>query len=102
MEKKDVYSLRKGNIPRGNFSEFNFSHATIRKRDEKSKVYFSFENSGSVKITKYDFEKRIYSGTFSFKAVNRDDPNDIIEINDGRFDIDVDKLSQEFKDKTTF
>ncbi len=49
------------------------------------KLYCSIENSGVINITRYD--NGILSGTFSCNAVNRDDPNDIIEIIEGRFDI---------------
>ena len=51
------------------------------------KWYCSIENSGNLVITRYDFSKRIVSGTFSCTAQNRDDPSDTIEITDGRFDI---------------
>ena len=53
--------------------------------------YRSSENSGIIKITKYDFipsVKRIVSGTFSCIVKNSSNPNDIIEIKDGRFDFD--------------
>ena len=56
------------------------------------KWYCSIENTGTLNITRYDFENRIVSGTFSCKAVNRDDPNDIIEITQGRFDIKWDAI----------
>lgn len=49
--------------------------------------YRSFENSGKVTITRYDFINRIISGTFSCRVENSSNPNDIIEIKDGRFDI---------------
>ena len=56
------------------------------------KWYCSLENTGTLNITRYDFENRIVSGTFSCKAVNRDDVNDIIEITQGRFDIKWDAI----------
>ena len=34
------------------------------------KWYCSIENTGTLNITRYDFENRIVSGTFSCKAVN--------------------------------
>lgn len=49
--------------------------------------YHSFENSGVLKVTRYDFSNRIISGTFNCSVVNSTNPNDIIEIKDGRFDI---------------
>jgi len=49
--------------------------------------YRSYENSGILKITRYDFANRIISGTFSCIVKNSANPNDKIEIKDGRFDI---------------
>lgn len=49
--------------------------------------YRSSENSGILKITKYDFTNRILSGTFSCTVKNSSNPNDIIELKEGRFDI---------------
>ncbi len=61
-----------------------------RWKDEQTgeiKIYCSIENTGILNITKYDYTNGILSGTFSCSAVNKDDPNDIIEITEGRFDI---------------
>ncbi|MDA9316535.1 hypothetical protein N9Q58_01325 [Polaribacter sp.] len=52
----------------------------------ENKYYCSIENTGTLQITRFDLPNRIVSGTFSCSAVNRDDPNDIIEITQGRFD----------------
>lgn len=54
--------------------------------------YCSIENSGTLHITRYDFENRILSGTFSCTMQNRDNPNDIVELTQGRFDIKWDTL----------
>lgn len=51
------------------------------------KYYCSTDNSGVINITRYDINADIVSGTFSCTAVNRDNPNDTIEITKGRFDI---------------
>ncbi len=48
--------------------------------------YISYENSGSITFTKVDYDTGIYSGTFSLKLKNKENPIDIIEITDGRFD----------------
>lgn len=58
------------------------------------KWYCSTENSGTLTITRYDFDNRIVSGTFSCTVQNRDDSNDIIEITEGRFDIKWDTLDE--------
>lgn len=52
--------------------------------------YLSFNNSGVVNITKYDFINHIISGTFSGKVRNYYLPHDTIQITNGRFDIDWD------------
>ena len=49
--------------------------------------YRSTENSGLIKVLLYDFSNRKISGTFSCIVRNSSNPNDIIEIKDGRFDI---------------
>ena len=56
------------------------------------KWYCSIENSRTLTITRYDFENRIVSGIFSCTAKNRDNPNEIIEITQGRFDIKWDAI----------
>lgn len=48
-------------------------------------VTTSLENTGSLKITKLDFEKRIVSGTFEFDIVHPE-TGEIIEVRQGRFD----------------
>tara|TARA_B110001452_G_scaffold239391_1_gene220405 strand:+ start:27 stop:635 length:609 start_codon:yes stop_codon:yes gene_type:complete len=61
-----------------------------RWKDEQtgeSKYYCSIEDTGILNILKYDRNNGILAATFSCRAVNRDDPNDIIEITQGRFDI---------------
>jgi len=50
------------------------------------KYYGSYENSGKVTITKYDFTNRIVSGTFSGKLKLMNSTTEI-EILNGRFDI---------------
>lgn len=47
--------------------------------------YGSVENQGEINITRYSND--IVSGNFKGKFVRYDDPNDFIQITDGRFDI---------------
>lgn len=47
--------------------------------------YFSIENTGTINILKSDAQT--LSGTFTCQARNANNPNDIINITDGRFDI---------------
>ena len=49
--------------------------------------FISYENSGSITFSKVDYNAGIYAGTFSLKLKNKNNPTDIIEIADGRFDI---------------
>lgn len=54
--------------------------------------YYSYENSGEIRITRKD-EGNIYifSGTFSGQLIS-EDGTEIIEISNGRFDIDLNTL----------
>lgn len=51
------------------------------------KWYCSIENAGTLTISRYNLNKRIISGTFSCTMQNKENPNEQIEITDGRFDI---------------
>jgi len=44
-------------------------------------------HSGTVTITYLDLIHHIASGTFTFQAVNVSDPNDIMQVTSGRFDV---------------
>ncbi|WP_034259641.1 hypothetical protein [Altibacter lentus] len=68
----------------------------LDETSQSYKWYCSLPDSGLLIITRYDFENRIVSGTFSCRAVNRDDPTDFIEITEGRFDIKWDDLPGNF------
>ena len=46
--------------------------------------YIVVPNSGIIKLTKNDTE--IISGVFSCKLINKINPNDVLEVKDGRFD----------------
>lgn len=56
--------------------------------------YRSFNNSGNISFSKIDITNGIYSGTFSVKLKNKDDDNDIIEITEGRFDINLNTVNK--------
>ena len=55
--------------------------------------YLSVQNSGSITFTKIDHNSGLLVGVFNLTVVNEDDPNDVIEITDGRFDIDLGTLN---------
>lgn len=53
------------------------------------KTFLSSANSGSINITRFDFANSIISGTFNCKLYNKDNPSEIIQVTDGRFDIKI-------------
>ncbi|PHR69653.1 MAG: hypothetical protein COA67_09590 [Lutibacter sp.] len=84
-----TFTINKSNCEDGIDANNNIN-ITCRWLDETTqtyKWYCSIENGGVLSITKYDFNNKIYSGTFSCTMQNRDDSNDTIEITQGRFDI---------------
>lgn len=60
-------------------------HSGNVQSNTNSSVYLI--NSGSINFTHIDYLSRITSGTFSFTAVNFENPNDVITVTDGRFDM---------------
>ena len=71
----------------------NYIHCKIFNENTNSYQYYrSFENSGVLKITRYDFANRIISGTFTCTVKNSANPSDQIEISSGRFDFKWDTL----------
>lgn len=68
---------------------------TCRWLDEATnelKWYCSVKDGGTLTITRYDYENNIISGIFNCTVQNRDDPSDIVEITDGRFDLKWDTV----------
>lgn len=59
-----------------------------------NRQYRSFNDSGNLEFSRLDIANGIYSGTFSVKLKNKDDANDIIEITNGRFDIDLNTVNK--------
>lgn len=89
------YIINESNCLRGSQANENINiRCFIRDRDTQFyKSYCSIENGGLLKITKNDTITDIVSGTFSFQAVNQDNPSDIIEVTEGRFDINRNTLN---------
>lgn len=57
--------------------------------------YGSVENQGNITVTRFNggyMQDWILSGTFSGKFAKYGDPNDVIEITDGRFDFNLNTL----------
>lgn len=69
----------------------NFSHSfcTIYSTD-----YLTYIDSGSIIFTNVDHNLGLYTGTFSLKLKNENNPNDILEITQGRFDINLATLNK--------
>ncbi len=55
--------------------------------------YLTFLNSGEITYSKVNFNLGLYAGTFSLKLKNENNPNDILEITQGRFDINLATLN---------
>ena len=73
-------------------------YPAIINPENYGRVYSSGHNyitnsvdTGSVLITKWDQKKFIISGTFQFKAKSYTDKTDIVEVTEGRFDLDYSK-----------
>jgi len=75
-------------IKESNCFNQNGANPTINIRCKyNGKWYCSIENGGTINITRYDYDNGIVSGTFSCTVQNKDNPNETIEITQGRFDI---------------
>jgi hypothetical protein len=75
----------------------NYVHCRVFSEATNSCQYYrSYNNSGLIKITKYDLLNRIISGTFSCRVRNSTNPSDEIEISQVRFDIKWDTISEKF------
>ena len=58
----------------------------------RSKHYITNStDTGSVSIIRWDKNLKIIAGTFQFKAKNLSDKSDIMEVTEGRFDLDYSK-----------
>jgi hypothetical protein len=64
------------------------------KENGINKTYWSGVNAGMIKITRFDYLNGIYSGIFNVTLYNKDNPLEIIQITDGRFDIKISTLNQ--------
>ena len=66
------------------FAENTLITANVYDNNGKAKIYLSIADTGSINITRNDND--IISGTFSCKLRFKENPADIIEIKEGRFD----------------
>ncbi|WP_034061124.1 hypothetical protein [Lacinutrix jangbogonensis] len=68
-------------------NNINIRCRLLDKQTNTYNWYCSIENGGTLTITRYDFDNGIISGTFNCTVQNYDNPEDSIEITQGRFDI---------------
>lgn len=89
-----IFTINESNCEKGLDANHNINIRVrwLDKDTQAYKWYCSIEDGGELEITRYDFENFIVSGTFSCKMANRDDPSDIIEVTEGRFDLKWDDL----------
>lgn len=90
-----VFTINESNCEDGLDAIQNIN-ITCRWWNEASQVfkwYCSKESGGILTISRYDLDNGIVSGTFSCTVQNKNNPNDIIEITEGRFDINRSTLS---------
>jgi hypothetical protein len=64
------------------------------KENGVQKTYWSGNNAGTITITRFDYLNGIRSGFFNVTLYNKDNPTEIIQVTDGRFDINVATLNQ--------
>jgi len=69
--------------------EPNFPHCWVRTFNTTNGGirYFSNTNTGTITITRFDEDNHIVSGTFKITVFNENNPNETIEITEGRFDV---------------
>lgn len=88
---KQTYTFKiSSGLPSGLDSP-SYPHAYIVYKGIK---YLTYENSSSITFTTASQNSGIYAGTFNLKLKNKDNPNDIVEITEGRFDINLGTLNQ--------
>jgi hypothetical protein len=84
-----TYTINESNCQNGLDANTSIN-INCRVYDAKAQIfkwYCSIENAGTLTISRYDYDNGILSGTFSCTMQNRDNPNEQIEISQGRFDI---------------
>jgi hypothetical protein len=66
----------------------NYIHCRVFNENTNSYQYYrSFDNCGTINITRYDFANDVIAGTFTCRVRNSVNPADEIQITQGRFDI---------------
>lgn len=94
VKKGGNYILRKAidNVNSSNQPPNNYIHCmAVSPTSGKRRLYGSYGNSGEIILTRWDDDGLILSGTFCGK-LKEIDGEEIIEIKDGRFDINSKNL----------
>lgn len=89
---KGNFEIEESNCKRGLDANKNLNIRCQYFNGSNYEFYCSIEGTGLLNISRYDPTGRILSGTFSFSAKNENDADDIIEITDGRFDLNLNTL----------
>ena len=84
LPEETTYTFQTSPGVRASLETPNYPHVFMITHDDR---YVSYENSGFITFSKVDYNAGIYAGTFSLKLKNRNNPTDIIEITNGRFDL---------------
>ncbi len=93
-----TYILKQSNF-QDNVDSAPFNHIYFKIFDyniSNYAYYGSIEDLGIINITKLDLVNDITSGNFSGKFVRYDNPNEFIQITDGRFDTGPGLLTKVF------
>ncbi|KMQ71961.1 MULTISPECIES: DUF6252 family protein [Chryseobacterium] len=89
---KNSLSINLENLSQG-IGEYQLNSSnTIAYKDGSGNYFTSSNNSGIVKITRFDYLLGIYSGQFS-SSLKNSNTGEIIEIKEGRFDINYTTLN---------
>ncbi len=93
LKNVDIYILGNAIAESSTYEQPFNNYILCQAKNKASKwvLYSSYDNSGKITITRWDKDNMILSGTFSgkLKAIEGDE---IIEIKDGRFDINLKTL----------
>ena len=90
-----TYTLGQSNGNRYTASPNN-NHVVLERGVKSGNVqtYLSNPTSGSIEITRFDWVSKIISGTFTFSLYNVNNSSDVIQVTDGRFDINLVTLNK--------
>ena len=74
----------------------NNNHVVLERGVKSGNIqtYLSSPTSGSIEVTRFDWASKIISGTFTFSLYNVNNPSDIIQVTEGRFDINLVTLNK--------